>query len=215
MPDRPDSSNLFGELHTTLDHEAIVRLFESSSWRTHRAGRDESRLESDLGELVLEATRPFLLHGPIARVVENVNVIADVLRVPELAFALECYDETRQLVLLVTARMPPVDPLALCRKLGVTPHDPSAQETVGIALATIADPPLNGLRHPPENGTSGWYLWGGTAPSTDEDFFQPLHVAHLPNVCPEVLGLLALPPGWRFLSAEHQLELWLDAALLG
>jgi hypothetical protein len=54
-------------------------------------------------------------------------------------------------------------------------------ETPGVPL------PLNGLRHAPEGDTCGWYIWAGEELSDDSAFFEPLHVEHLPAVCPEVL----------------------------
>jgi hypothetical protein len=74
--------------------------------------------------------------------------------------------------------------------------------------------PLNGLRHPPEGDTCGWYLWSGEELSQATDFFQPLHVRHLVERCPEVLRFLALPPGWRFLIAEDYEDVWYDESLL-
>jgi hypothetical protein len=38
---------------------------------------------------------------------------------------------------------------------------PAASDKVGLALATLALVPLNGLRHPAEGDTCGWYIWGG------------------------------------------------------
>ena len=75
--------------------------------------------------------------------------------------------------------------------------------------------PINGLRHPPVGDTSGWYIWAGGEPSTDPDFFKPLHVAHLDEWCPDILRFLGLAPGWRFLTdnAGHD-DVWEDSALL-
>ena len=37
--------------------------------------------------------------------------------------------------------------------------EPSAPGTkVGIALDTLIQAPINGLRHPPEGDTNGWYI---------------------------------------------------------
>lgn len=74
--------------------------------------------------------------------------------------------------------------------------------------------PLNGLRHPPVGDTCGWYIWRGPELPQDADYFQPMHVAHLSDECPEAMAFLGLPPGWRFLSAEGQIDVWYDEALL-
>lgn len=74
--------------------------------------------------------------------------------------------------------------------------------------------PLNGLRHPPTPGTSGWYLWSGEELSEADDFFEPVHVAHLERLQPSVLPYLGLGPGWRFLIAGDHVDVWFDAKLL-
>ena len=74
--------------------------------------------------------------------------------------------------------------------------------------------PLNGLRHPPERDTCGWYLWAGEELSQDPDFFVPLHVSHLEDWCPEAVPYLGLAPGWRFLIADGHEDVWHDPKLL-
>src|SRR5260370_8665360 len=50
----------------------------------------------------------------------------------------------------------------ICEKYE-TPFFPSEPNSkVGIALKTLGHKPINGLRHPPEGGPNGWYIWGGT-----------------------------------------------------
>ncbi len=73
---------------------------------------------------------------------------------------------------------------------------------------------MNGLRHQPEQGTTGWFIWAGEDLSDDPDFFVPLHAKHLAEWCPEVLVYLALPPGWRFLLAPDHEDVWQDNTLL-
>ena len=74
--------------------------------------------------------------------------------------------------------------------------------------------PLNGLRHLPEVGTTGWFIWAGESLSSDPEFFQPLHVQHLLDWCPDVIPYLGLPPGWRFLIAPGHEDVWFDQTLL-
>jgi hypothetical protein len=87
-------------------------------------------------------------------------------------------------------------------------------EKVGIALNTLGQLPLNALRNPAENGTCGWYIWGGAALSQEPNFFQPLHVQHLAEHCPDIIPYLALAPGWRVLLAPNQIDVWFDDGLL-
>ena len=105
--------------------------------------------------------------------------------------------------------------LRVCQAQRVDPTPPLDREKAGIALATLDQAPLNGLRHRPEAGTSGWHLWGGTTLSEAPDFFDPLHHRHMPEYCPAALPFVALPPGWRFLVAPGQVDVWFDPALLG
>ena len=86
---------------------------------------------------------------------------------------------------------------------------------VGIALNVREGlMPINGLRHPPEGDTTGWYIWAGEELSGEPGFFKPLHVEHLPNWYPEVQKYLGLPPGWRFLIAGDYEDVWYDESLL-
>jgi hypothetical protein len=73
--------------------------------------------------------------------------------------------------------------------------------------------PLNGVRHRPEDGTTGWYIWRGKELSRSPKFFMPLHVAHLEAWCAEALPFLGLAPGWRFLKADDYVDVWFDEAL--
>lgn len=102
----------------------------------------------------------------------------------------------------------------VCREQRVAPAPPSDDDKAGIALATLDQVPLNGLRHQPEAGTSGWYIWGGTTMNEAANFFDPLHHKHMPDYCPAALPFLALPPGWRFLVAPGQVDVWFDPELL-
>ena len=104
---------------------------------------------------------------------------------------------------------------AVCARLGFPPVESPPSQMVGIAR-NVRDGilPLNGLRHPPENASTGWYIWAGEVFSQADDFFVPLHVAHLIDWCPEALDYLALPPGSRFLLAPNYEDVWTDLTLL-
>lgn len=89
-----------------------------------------------------------------------------------------------------------------------------AESHVGVALGTKGKLPINGLRHPPQGKTNGWYLWFGTEFSSDPHFFAPLCAAHLLEECPEAIRYLGLPAGYRFLIAGAYADIWFDEALL-
>lgn len=103
----------------------------------------------------------------------------------------------------------------LCRKYGVQWFESPPHLKVGIAKNVESGLlPINGLRHPPEGDTTGWYIWAGEELPEDPDFFAPLHVEHLKDWCPAVLKFLGLPPGWRFLVAGDYEDVWEAPSLL-
>jgi len=102
----------------------------------------------------------------------------------------------------------------VCNRLGASYEPPQAGSKVGVALQTFGAQPLNALRHPAEQATSGWYIWWGDTLTEDPEFFQPLHVEHLSDRCPELLSYLALPPGWRVQLAPGHEDAWYDGKLL-
>jgi hypothetical protein len=73
--------------------------------------------------------------------------------------------------------------------------------------------PINGLRHPPQGDTTGWYIWAGEELSNVSDFFVPLHVEHLSLWCPQIIKFLGLAPGWRFLTDGDYDDVWYDETL--
>lgn len=103
----------------------------------------------------------------------------------------------------------------LCGRYGATYSPSPPNLKVGIAK-NVKDNmwPLNGLRHPPEGDTTGWYFWAGEEFSEAEDFFLPLHVNHIRNWNSALLPFLGLPPGWRFLVAPDYEDVWYDETLL-
>ncbi|TOP30679.1 hypothetical protein CGH19_15505 [Vibrio parahaemolyticus] len=92
---------------------------------------------------------------------------------------------------------------------------PNAGSKLGIALSTVNQTPINGMRVEPENGTNGWYIWCGEDLSTNADFFEPLHVEHIVKYLPQVQAYLGLPPGYRFLIDNNGYEdIRYDSSLL-
>jgi len=45
-------------------------------------------------------------------------------------------------------------------------------------------------------------------------FFSPLCIEHLYETHPELIGALGIAPGFRFLVARHDVDIWYDEALL-
>jgi hypothetical protein len=104
---------------------------------------------------------------------------------------------------------------AVCRRYGAVFDLPKLHLRAGVSENLRSGiEPINGQRERPEGNLSGWFFWAGTEFSDAEDFFQPLHLAHLPLWYPRVLPYLALPLGWRFLLAEGYEDVWFDEALV-
>lgn len=76
--------------------------------------------------------------------------------------------------------------LALCRRLGADFQASPAHLKAGVALATVGKQPINGLRHPPERDTTGWYIWAGEELSQAPEFFEPVHVEHIAELLPDM-----------------------------
>ena len=106
------------------------------------------------------------------------------------------------------------DQKKICERFRATYLAASTDSKLGLATSTLPGTPVNGLRHKPTPGTTGWYIWAGEVLSSDDDFFEPMHVAHLETRLPEVLPYLGLGPGWRFLIAPGYEDVWFDESLL-
>jgi hypothetical protein len=104
--------------------------------------------------------------------------------------------------------------LDTCKEYGCTFLESDPNSKVGLAVSTLGALPVNGLRHPPTENMSGWFIWCGAELSEDQNFFSPLHVLHLEEKCPEVLRFLGLPAGYRFLLAGDHVDVWSDPKLL-
>lgn len=90
----------------------------------------------------------------------------------------------------------------------------SLDSKLGFALGTEGQIPINGMRYLPVGDTNGWYIWCGEHLPQDTDFFSPLHTVHLLDRCPELIPLLGLAPGSRFLIAGDYEDIWFDESLL-
>jgi len=104
---------------------------------------------------------------------------------------------------------------AICERYGSLLYESPLFFKVGISLNVRNQIwPINGLRHPITEDTTGWYIWAGEEFSTDPNFFVPIHVDHLNEWCPIVMKYLGLAPGWRFLVTPNYEDVWEDSDLL-
>ena len=109
-----------------------------------------------------------------------------------------------------------IDQRSICEKYGANWISLDPELRIGIADNTFKGVmPINGLRHPQEKNTSGWYVWAGDGYSEDKDFFKPICIKHLHELYPDILKYLGLPPGYRFQIDENGYEdVWEDQTLL-
>lgn len=103
----------------------------------------------------------------------------------------------------------------MCARFGAAFVEAPSALKLGVSRNFAStDFPLNDLRHLPVNETCGWFIWSGTTLSQEPDFFVPMHVVHLADICPNIQPYLGLSPGWRFQLAPGHEDAWWDEALL-
>ena len=104
----------------------------------------------------------------------------------------------------------------ICDKYQVAWADVDINLFLGLADNVMtSEIPINGLRHPAQGTTCGWYIWTGMELSDRADFFKPVCVKHLVDIRPEVIKFLGLPPGYRFLTDDKgHIDIWEDKKLL-
>lgn len=103
----------------------------------------------------------------------------------------------------------------ICRKYGL-PYYPTPLDSIAGISENVFEGiiPINGLRHPPEANTCGWYIWAGEDTEFTDDLFKPMCLKHLAETDKYILNYLALPPGARFLITKNYEDVWYDEFLL-
>lgn len=98
----------------------------------------------------------------------------------------------------------------ICARYGMQGMAP--EEMVAVALHTLGAMPIYGTRIAlPRGGTVSWFIHAGEYSDAD-DFYQPLHTAHLATLLPRVVEYLRLPPGAKFIIDDQGYEdVWMDA----
>ena len=101
---------------------------------------------------------------------------------------------------------------AICEKYKSKWNPINKKLMIGCSTDLSSDP-INGLRHPKEGITTGWYIWSGEW-SENADFFKPICAEHLLQEKPELIKYLGLDVGFRFLIGKDNYEdVWYDEKL--
>lgn len=101
----------------------------------------------------------------------------------------------------------------ICTKYKVDWRPVNPKHKIGIS-DNLDSEPIHGLRHSPDKGTTGWFIWTGEY-SADTDFFKPVHAVHLLERRPDLIKYLGLPPGHRFLvDSKGYEDIWEDKELV-
>ncbi|MGS0895867.1 immunity protein Imm33 domain-containing protein [Burkholderia stagnalis] len=100
---------------------------------------------------------------------------------------------------------------AICARHGLSAVEP--EDRVAVAMSTLGRMPVYGARIVLSDGDDvSWFFHCGEYSAAD-DFYQPLHAAHLATCLPSVLPYLRLPPGARFIIDDTGYEdVWIEPA---
>lgn len=100
----------------------------------------------------------------------------------------------------------------ICLKYSSKWNPVNKKLNIGVS-SNLDNDPINGLRHPAEKGTTGWFIWTGEY-SENEDFFKPMCAEHLLQIRPDIIKFFGLDIGFRFLcdNTGYQ-DVWYDDSL--
>ena len=102
----------------------------------------------------------------------------------------------------------------LCEEVGSAYIEVKGDDVVAVALHTLNQEPIVGLRNKPDTAENvSWYIYGGEL-GEGEDFFETMTIKKLQDILPEVLPYLALEEGYRFMiDADDYEDVWKEGDL--
>ena len=102
----------------------------------------------------------------------------------------------------------------LCEEVGSAYIELHGDDVVAVAVQTLNQEPIVGLRKKPETEENvSWYIYGGEL-GEGTDFFETMSIKKLQDILPEVLPYLALEEGYRFMiDADDYEDVWKEGDL--
>lgn len=102
----------------------------------------------------------------------------------------------------------------LCEEFGSRYIEVQGDDVVAVAVQTLKQDPIVGLRNRPEPEQSvSWFLYGGEL-AEGEDAFETMTVRELQDILPQVLPYLALDVGFRFMiDGDDYEDVWKEGDL--
>jgi hypothetical protein len=102
----------------------------------------------------------------------------------------------------------------LCEEVGSAYIELHGDDVVAVAVQTLNQEPIVGLRKKPETEENvSWYIYGGEL-GEGADFFETMSIKKLQDILPEVLPYLALEEGYRFMiDADDYEDVWKEGDL--
>ena len=94
----PCNSSFFAALHTTRSRHRIAELFLNHGWHLRRASWTDFEIRTPVAELIIEADRPILLHGLVAEIEVDADLILAPLKQAGVTSTAECYDVAGRLL---------------------------------------------------------------------------------------------------------------------
>ena len=101
----------------------------------------------------------------------------------------------------------------LCEEVGSAYVEVSGDDVVAVAVNTLEQEPIVGIRKKPESVENvSWFIYGGEQVS-NEEAFETMTVRELQDIMPDVLPYLALEQGFRFMiDGDDYEDVWKEDA---
>jgi hypothetical protein len=104
-----------------------------------------------------------------------------------------------------------IQQLEICRKYNTYWYPSPSHCISGLLSKDSSNSSFTAIRHLPQSGASGWFLWNDIFVP---DQFVPVEISHLEDLDDRIIKYLGLPPGYTFSISEGSETVSFDKALL-